>query len=401
MRLYESYRKNKQFLLRGGQLDPAVEAELDPAGIAGVEKIARPDISPGVGVAATIGAGIIDATSKPDPTTGRQSTGATVAKGALSGAAAGATLGPAGALVGGAVGLIGGLFGARKQKRDAMEALNSEVDAKNALVENRSAAMLATNPSLAEGYRRASYFSLGGDMDPGRKVARTQAEVDAANAMAKRLSLKNRLVPGEDAYAVKKIGDTLPKFVGQGITMKKVLPTTIPAHIQASDIQNSGDAFWYTDPRTGYQVDVDPSVVNTPRLRTSTAAAVTTRVPINTTASLANGGYMDAPLARMKASGGKIKSLSSDNTELVGRSHEQGGIHIPGAELEDNETTKDNFVFSDKLGFADIHKKLAKAKGIIEKKPVTHERVTAMRLLSDKENKLAEAQELLKLQRHA
>lgn len=107
---------------------------------------------------------------------------------------------------------------------------------------------------------------------------------------------------------------------------------------------------------------------------------------------------MSSPLAAMYMSGGKAKSLSSDNAELVGRSHKQGGIHIPemNAEVEGGETTIGDYVFSKKLGFADIHKPIAKAKGKIEAKPATAERVNSLRRLKDEEQSMMLAQEYFK-----
>ena len=121
----------------------------------------------------------------------------------------------------------------------------------------------------------------------------------------------------------------------------------------------------------------------------------------------ANGGEMtkmaestsiSAPLARAYMEGGKAKALSSDNTELIGNSHKQGGIIIPETDsvVEGGETTKDNYVFSKKLGFAQMHKPIAIAKGKIEKKPMSGERVNALKLLTARENELALSQEYLK-----
>src|SRR6188768_13867 len=118
-------------------------------------------------------------------------------------------------------------------------------------------------------------------------------------------------------------------------------------------------------------------------------------------APMDNGGDVKEPaLAGMPMKGGYAKQLSSTNTEMVGNTHAQGGITVPqlGVELEDNETTNGNYVYSDKLGFADIHRKIARAKGKIEKKPSTQERVNSMRRLEAREKMLAEMQEYVKQQ---
>lgn len=104
------------------------------------------------------------------------------------------------------------------------------------------------------------------------------------------------------------------------------------------------------------------------------------------------------PLTEMATEGGNAKKLSRDNTLIVGPSHEQGGVTIPelGSELEGGETTKDNFVYSKRLGFAQQHKPIAIAKGKIELKPQTKERINSLKRLNDRESELAVQQETLK-----
>lgn len=99
------------------------------------------------------------------------------------------------------------------------------------------------------------------------------------------------------------------------------------------------------------------------------------------------------------AYGGKLKKLSNGAALVDGRTHAEGGVKFPGLgiELEDNETvTDDNFVFSDKLGFADKHKSLAKMMGKIEKKPMSKGRTNTLALLEKKEQALMNEQESLK-----
>lgn len=98
------------------------------------------------------------------------------------------------------------------------------------------------------------------------------------------------------------------------------------------------------------------------------------------------------------AEGGTAQPLSSNNTIINGPSHADGGVDFPemGAQLEGGETTAGNFVFSEKLGFAKLHKPIAKAIGTIEKKPMTKDRLNALELLRKRERNLAAAQEHLK-----
>lgn len=119
------------------------------------------------------------------------------------------------------------------------------------------------------------------------------------------------------------------------------------------------------------------------------------------------GGFYAAggPLSRnyltrtMQAEGGSLTPMNSDAVEVNGPSHEQGGVQLPGqgAEVEGGETMKDDFVFSERLGFADEHKRLARAIGKVEdKKVMTPERVNALNRMKEREQKLMLSQEYLK-----
>lgn len=113
----------------------------------------------------------------------------------------------------------------------------------------------------------------------------------------------------------------------------------------------------------------------------------------------AAGGYIDATnVATEDVTGGKSKALSSTAAEFQGPSHEQGGIQLPnlGAEVEGKETTDGSYVFSDRLGFAKLHKPIAKSIGRIETKAISPERITSLKLLREKENQLKLSQEYTK-----
>lgn len=416
MSLYTTYKRRKY--ATGGTLPPDEQAL---EGVVGQTGGGASPLAQGTGMAAMLGTGIIDATSKGDPLTGRQSIGASAGKGALQGAAAGAQFGPWGAAIGAVAGGAMGFLGGKKAKKEAMIGLREENAEKARVDEQMSNARLATDPSLLTGYKSSGYFALGGTIgdpnNPGtggsavREVYRTQAEVDADNAMAKRFAGKypGGVINPEDVYVAKKPGDPKVQFLtpeGKPYVGPKTkpLPTTVPSYVQASDIQSSEGKYWYTN-NDGNLVDVDPSVVSLPRFRKPTT------IPQGTIAmkeygglmtkyvkSCAMGGNMTAPLAASFMHGGKAKSLSSDSAELKGASHADGGIYIPelNTELEGGETTAGNFVFSKKLGFAQLHKPLAKAIGKIEKKPVSQGRINSMRLLNKRVSDLAETQETVK-----
>lgn len=90
--------------------------------------------------------------------------------------------------------------------------------------------------------------------------------------------------------------------------------------------------------------------------------------------------------------------LSSTATEFKGPSHSKGGIQLPqfNAEVEGGETQNAGYVFSEQLGFADVHKRIAKAIGKIEQKAMRPERVKSLELLKKKENDLKQSQEMVK-----
>ncbi len=95
------------------------------------------------------------------------------------------------------------------------------------------------------------------------------------------------------------------------------------------------------------------------------------------------------------ALGGKLTRLASDIYEVDGNKHSQGGVKLPeqGIELEGDETVSGDYVFSDYLGFADRHKKIAKQLGKIEQKPLTRATRVSVEILRKKEEALKQEQE--------
>lgn len=118
---------------------------------------------------------------------------------------------------------------------------------------------------------------------------------------------------------------------------------------------------------------------------------------VNATGYYAKGGFLSR--GYMKANGGQLKPMSSEAVEVKGPSHENGGVQLPAqqAEVEGGETIHNDFVFSDKLGFADEHKKIARAIGKIESKGVlTPERNNAIKRLEERQETLKLSQEYFK-----
>lgn len=102
-----------------------------------------------------------------------------------------------------------------------------------------------------------------------------------------------------------------------------------------------------------------------------------------------------------RATGGKLVPLSSDSLEVRGKKHKDGGVKLRslGVELEDGETISniggEDYVFSEKLGFAEKHKPLAKAKNIIEERSDRVSKNT-IGLIERKEGGLKKQQETIR-----
>jgi N-acetyl-anhydromuramyl-L-alanine amidase AmpD len=149
----------------------------------------------------------------------------------------------------------------------------------------------------------------------------------------------------------------------------------------------------------GSYEDVDKYLSSTGNVIAQRSNQILSRPEAGTTAmKFAGGGAINAPLTEAVTEGGTSTPLSSDSVEFKGPSHAAGGIQLPqvGAEVEGGETAKGSFVFSKELGFAKLHRPLAKAIGKIELKPATPDRKTALSLLRAREGRLAQAQETYK-----
>lgn len=116
--------------------------------------------------------------------------------------------------------------------------------------------------------------------------------------------------------------------------------------------------------------------------------------------STGTGYYRNGGLLRnaLQVRGGQFRPLSERSVEVQGNSHEEGGVMVPGqnAEVEGGETISDNYVFSDRLGFAHSHKKLMKPLGAIEGKAPTKERLNSIKDIMQREHELKLKQELVK-----
>lgn len=411
-----------------------------------------------------LASGILDATAKPDPVSGRLSTGTVVGKSALSGASAGASFGPIGAGVGAVLGAGLGLVQSGKEKREAKRMLSERNIVQQNEDNSRSAALLASDPSLLSGYRNSSYFAAGGslvDGDDPKPVTPRQLkpeELTQWNQFLDYVKAKGYEGSEELNNRSKALGESLFndfRKENKNIT----IGYDIVPHVQtemtklrdnARDFaKRHNQAGWekimegispvdgwfgsktsqYRFPNMMYNEFRNDSLVKSENIglvdgslksgKKVPATITGKKIPANAKiekledgyyyedeqtgdlikVNMADGGQLPS-LHTTYMTGGTTRKLSSDSVEFKGNSHEAGGIKLPElrAEVEGKETGKGSYIFSDRLGFAAAHKKLATAKGIIEGKPVTRERINSMRLLNNKENQLIIAQELVRSQ---
>ena len=113
------------------------------------------------------------------------------------------------------------------------------------------------------------------DPDPKKKVATTQAQVDIANAEARRFAIARNLVSGENTFVARKPGDPLPLYINAS-TGKPDVPvatrpriTSLPSGVELSDVKSDGDFYWFDDPHTGDVVEVDPIAFSALKYRKS------------------------------------------------------------------------------------------------------------------------------------
>lgn len=318
--------------------------------------------------------------------------------GMSAGAQVGKIFGPKGALIGGAVGTgvgaLSGLIGARGAQKKWLAEQQAMNTTKLLEDNNLSGAKIAGDESLILGNKYKEMYRTGGSITvPGalpspkpitQSAPSSDAELDTVPSYLFYLhaaktgnteGMKNAL----DGVRRTRGPQTAANLQYVGNSMKTIsLRNMAKRNISAE--QDPQIKKLYS------MVNDNPDIMNKYEYFMPQQPAI---------AKKSTGGPIDAPLSKMYMNGGYAKSMSSGTTELVGNSHEQGGIKSPelGAELENNETTSGNFVFSDKLGFAQMHKPIAKAMGKIENKPMSRERMNSMRLLKGQENKLALMQE--------
>lgn len=404
-----------------------------------------------IGGAAALGTGLMDAIDTPNQY-GNNSTGVTIGKGALGGAASGAVIGSAvpgigtaiGAAAGAVIGGVSGLLNAKKMRRKERELYANQLQ-QHRKYDNAVSQALATDPSMVEGSRGASYYKNGGTMylrklafggpgDPGT-ISGKPILPDDNYRLRKIDSLSGAWgVPTNKIYTTSYYNYGDSKAIGgipRRMDYNAAMPDGTPRQfIDYYEGVTRGSTDYVNQPKYGPIVKREDggSLIKPSHRGKFTRWAQNHDMSVSEATShvLANkdnysegvrkmaqfsrnfGGHENGGLIRpdqslmgQKAMGGTIKGLNSNGVEFVGNNHENGGIQLPamGAEVENNETAAGNFVFSDNLGFAKLHRPIAKAIGKIEKKPQTPDRINALQLLRDREERLALNQESYKRQK--
>lgn len=305
-------------------------------------------LSSAIGLASGIGGGLIDAFGKGDTVVGG------TLKSGLNMAAAGASVGgPLGAAIGGGLGLVTGAIGSigAKQQQRADERLLTGAKQQTEL--DMGQAEIASDPTIVNGRRKAEYFQDGGKIKrPFPKDWNGQVEKSDGS-----IGMWGNPIDMPSASSVR-------------LSPKGIVPRA------------KYDSLVSARPELKKRLNFINSERETPLLGTPESEVVR--------------GLLKP---RKMANGGSLNPMSSDSVEVEGPSHANGGVQLPTAEVEGGETISGNFVFSEKLGFAKLHKPIAKAIGKIEGKPQTHERKTSLRNLKGQEEKLALQQELTKQQK--
>lgn len=359
-----NYRKSKRTYAGGGSLFKDADGQKDAGNFQ---------------AATAAGGMILDGVSKPNEY-GRTSTGSQIGKGALAGASMGSVAGPwgaaIGAVVGGAYGWIKG--GISKGKEEKF--IKDKNSTKLRVDQDASNARLASNPELVSGDSKAQYFGVGGKLpltdgfgtgdeeEPKRKKDNSPMTSD----------LYSGIVTNEK---ISPDGPTQDDFLKNTV---EYLKNNYPGY---SNIYRS-------------QFEHHDSNVNKSKFPTLNSMNNPVDAPLKKDSKLVDYAANGGRISRKYRTGGTLVQKSSDGVEVQGPSHAQGGVKVPGtrAEVEGGETIKDDYVFSKDLGFADMHKPLMTAKGKIEKKPATPDRINAIKMITRQENMLKASQEAFKKQ---
>lgn len=408
MMLAKRYKKY-QYGSNMNDADEALQTGVNSAIQAGANAIV-----PGAGAVMQAGAGLVDAVAPPDKY-GEQNKAASLIKGSFSG---------------GTIGMIMAASSWKKQHERAMRLKDQESLNNNRIAERQTAARVSSDPTAVSGNTGTlmnGYYAAGGQLrnDPiyhpngdligsmnNGKFIKSPSTLGLKPETTKWLSDDT----GVDAYLGKKYGQS---YQGRGtytpaevapskidysqFTPDKTITSRVPVYNNDKQIVyqdtygNNRQDVTYQDKKTGRLNATPWHVTNDRQVNyNATGSLNLTKPPTASVIKLATGGSMN--VANQQIQGGTATPLNNSAAQFNGPSHEEGGIQIPGksAEVEGKETTNGDYVFSEQLGFAKLHKPIAKAIGIIEKKTLSPERVTSIQYLKGRENNLKLSQEYVK-----
>lgn len=330
-----------------------------------------------------------------DPSSGlkRPSMGGSILKGAATGAAAGSVAGPWGTLVGGVVGAAGGIFSGKSAQNKYNKLSTQWGNKQRELFDNQSRARIAQDPTLLAGNQDTSYYAAGGEL-PMNTPAGSQGQI--AHSLNDDVYVRDLATSalqygkGWEATPQGKILSTYDKnlYAGIGIFNNNPQYQGLAPNARAGqyfDSYSNNKAEMAIKQRLkGIGTGIAGNINATPNLAVQGQGV----------AKLADGGS----LAKDFTSGKEVVPLSSTAAAFEGPSHAQGGIKLPEqqAEVEGGESVDGNYVFSSRLGFAQLHKPIAKSIGKIEQKSLSPERVISIKLLREKENQLKLSQDFVR-----
>lgn len=340
----------------------------------------------------------------------------TAASGASTGASLGASFGPIGIAAGAVIGGVAGYaVGAKKDKQAARDFSADQAEFRKMRSIERDGR--SAQQGLFQNGSASQYYKNGGKLwKPGTAPT---GKVDYNGLATTEYNEPN--MPLLDPTPIANIGIQTAldqSGFGKGVNFANTLndwrkrpgvANTVNLGLEGVKlgIGPAGDAlvntaqeviYNYTDPKTiaeANQYGMPGNAARGPEPKKKPFKSTPTKVPTSSSTSVAR------PLKQL-ATGGSLldnfKRTSSSTAEVHGPSHENGGVPVPGmnAEVEGGETLAGDYVFSDELGFAKLHKPIALAKGKIEKKPATRERLNTLKLLNEKENNLKLMQEYVK-----
>ena len=340
----------------------------------------------------------------------------TAASGASTGASLGASFGPIGIAAGAVIGGVAGYaVGTKKDKQAARDFSADQAEFRKMRSIERDGR--SAQQGLFQNGSASQYYKNGGKLwKPGTAPA---GKVDY-NGLATTEYNEPNMPLLNNAPLVNIAGQTLADqfAMGKGYNLASTMADWKKRPTAANSINVGleavklgvpvvGDAlvntvqegiYNYTDPEAitkANQYGMPGNAAKGPEPKKKPFKSTPTKVPISSSTAVKK------PLKQL-ATGGSLldnfKRTSSSTAEVHGPSHEQGGVLVPGmnAEVEGGETLAGDYVFSDELGFAKLHKPIALAKGKIEKKPATRERLNTLKLLNEKENNLKLMQEYVK-----